>query len=216
MDARARPPGARRPRVDLADLADAFDDASREAPAYLDLDTGAVIRTSADVLHELDAIRSELPDEPPDTEAYRAAFAAASERRGVPAWMRAALREADALAEGLGTRFIEVPEADSRAGYADMAAFVETVASPRLRDRLAAAIRGRGAFRRFKDALTDHPAERERWFAFKDARLRERARDWLASEGIEPAGEGDRWEDGSAHRRHFPGSASSRRATASS
>lgn len=191
MDAGTRPSGVRRLRVDLADLADAFDDASWEAPAYLDLDTGAVIRTSADVLHELDAIRAELPEGSPDTAAYHVAFAAALERRDVPTWLHDALREADAVAEALGTRFIEVPEADSRAGYADMAAFVETVASLRLRDRLAAAIRGRGAFRRFKDALADHPAERERWFAFKDARLRERALAWMASEGIEPTGEGD-------------------------
>ena len=66
-----------------------------------------------------------------------------------------------------------------------MAAFIETVANARLRDRLSRAIQGRGAFRRFKDALLDYPQERERWFAFRDARQRERTLEWLASEGID-------------------------------
>ena len=67
-----------------------------------------------------------------------------------------------------------------------MEAFIETVEDERLQDRLDRSIRGRGAFRRFKDALEEHPIERERWFAFKDARLRGRALEWLAEEGIEP------------------------------
>jgi len=56
----------------------------------------------------------------------------------------------------------------------DMQAFIETVASPRLEERLCPAIRGRGAFRRFKDVLAGYPAESERWHAFKSARVRQR------------------------------------------
>jgi hypothetical protein len=67
-----------------------------------------------------------------------------------------------------------------------MQAFIETVSSPWLQERLWAAIRSRGAFRRFKDARASAPAERERWFAFKDDRLRRRVLAWLAEEGIEP------------------------------
>ena len=78
-----------------------------------------------------------------------------------------------------------LPEADSHADYGDMEAFVETVPDSRFQSRLDRAIRGRGAFRRFRDELLDEPAERERWFAFKHERLRERAREWLADEGIE-------------------------------
>ena len=66
-----------------------------------------------------------------------------------------------------------------------MQAFIETVASPRLQDRLWAAIRGRGAFRGFKDVLASYTAERERWFTFKDDRVRLRVLEWLADEGIE-------------------------------
>jgi hypothetical protein len=69
--------------------------------------------------------------------------------------------------------------------------FVATVTDPRLEERLGDALRGKGAFRRFKDVLLGYPQERERWFAFKHLRLRERARAWLAEEGIAPTEEGD-------------------------
>jgi hypothetical protein len=180
----------RRLRVDLADLIDALDDASGEVSAYLDLESGEVIRITAEIQRELEAIATELAEESLDEEAYRAAFAAAVDRRGPPAWMRELLWEADAVDAGLGTRFLPVPGADSRAGYADMEAFIETVASRRVQEHLWGAIRGRGAFRRFKDAVSGHPAERERWFAFRDGRTRQRALAWLADEGIEPVEEG--------------------------
>jgi hypothetical protein len=67
-----------------------------------------------------------------------------------------------------------------------MERFVATVRNDRLRDRLWQAIQGRGAFRYFKDVLAEYPAERERWFAFKDRCIYERISWWLESEGIEP------------------------------
>jgi hypothetical protein len=67
-----------------------------------------------------------------------------------------------------------------------MERFVETVTDARLQDHLWRAIGGRGAFRYFKDVLSDYPRERERWFAFRDAWARERVLGWLESEDIEP------------------------------
>lgn len=49
--------------------------------------------------------------------------------------------------------------------------FNATVRNPRLQEKLERAISGRGAFQYFKDVLLDDPAERERWFRFKDERL---------------------------------------------
>jgi hypothetical protein len=191
MESAVPPSRTHRLRVDLTDLADAFEEASEEVWAFLNLDTGEVIRTTGDVRQELEAIAAELPDAPPETAVYRAAFAAALERHRTPTWMRELLWEADAVEAGLGTRFLRLPEADVRAGYSDMAAFIETVASVRLRERLGAAIRGRGAFRHFKEVLAEHPEERARWFAFKDDRVRERVRAWLGSEGIASVREGE-------------------------
>lgn len=87
-------------------------------------------------------------------------------------------------------RYLDVPVVDeTRDGYRDMEVFIaEEVTSPHLAELLAVAIRGRGAFRRFKDVLGDHPEERDRWFAFSHRRSRQRLLDWLEAEGIEPVG----------------------------
>ncbi len=81
---------------------------------------------------------------------------------------------------------VPVEPLGSSVEYGWMADFAATVGDARLRDRLERALEGRGAFRRFEQALLGAPRERERWFAFRDARLRAAARDWLAEQGIEP------------------------------
>jgi uncharacterized protein UPF0158 len=80
-------------------------------------------------------------------------------------------------------RWLHVSGDGSSGGYHDMRDFIETLSDPRLADRLSDAIRGRGAFRRFKDVLSRSPAEFTEWHAFADERERGRARAWLAREG---------------------------------
>ena len=101
-------------------------------------------------------------------------------------WQRDGLRDADRIEAGFGSRFITIPAEGSHEGYRDMEAFVVAVRHPRLHERLERAIRGRGAFRHFKDVLLYYPAERERWFQFKRERLRQRIIDWLETQGIPP------------------------------
>ena len=69
-----------------------------------------------------------------------------------------------------------------------MSEFIETVDDPRLADRLERAIHGRGAFRRFRDELDDHPDELTRFHLFADERQRGRARRWLAQQGLQSVG----------------------------
>lgn len=92
--------------------------------------------------------------------------------------------EIDAGLETGHLLYVEPLEASVEYGW--MAKFAATVRDARLRDRLEAALDGRGAFRRFKDVLLGFPAERERWLAFHSARLHAAAREWLAEQGIEP------------------------------
>jgi hypothetical protein len=61
-----------------------------------------------------------------------------------------------------------------------MEEYIATVPDRRMQERLWRAIRGRGAFRSFKEAMDDDPRERDRWFEFKDAQARQRVLDWLA------------------------------------
>lgn len=80
-------------------------------------------------------------------------------------------------------RWLYVRCEGSRAGYGDMEDFIDTLSDRRLAERLSDAIRGRGAFRRFKDVLSRSPDEFTEWHAFSDERQRGRARFWLAGEG---------------------------------
>jgi hypothetical protein len=85
------------------------------------------------------------------------------------------------------SRWLWVDPQGSRPGYRDMELFIGTVENPALADRLNIAIAGRGAFRRFKDAIADDPAAEDRWYTFSEDRLLGRARSWLAAQGCSPA-----------------------------
>jgi hypothetical protein len=65
-----------------------------------------------------------------------------------------------------------------------MGAFTETVRDARLHRRREGALGRSGAFQQFKDALSDHPDERERWLAFRDERLHRMTRAWLDEHDI--------------------------------
>jgi len=173
----------RRVKVDLSEIADAMDNSSPEMIYYLDLETGEVVLVQEEFREELEEIYEEMygdGDEP------RMSLDDALAARNVPEWQKESIRAAHLVEEGYGTRLIEIPQRESRDGYGDMEAFIETVSDRRLQDRLRRAINGRGAFRHFKDTLLDYPKERERWFAFEQERMRQRVLEWLADEEIEP------------------------------
>jgi len=76
-------------------------------------------------------------------------------------------------------RYEPIPKVESHEGYEDMRDFIVTVEDEHLAELLEVAINGKGAFRRFKDVLLSYPEERERWFRFKDDRMKGRALEWL-------------------------------------
>ena len=80
-------------------------------------------------------------------------------------------------------RWLAVHGEGSREGYRDMELFIASVEDPGRSERLAIAIKGSGAFRRFKDELARWPGELERWHALSEERQRGRARSWLAAAG---------------------------------
>ncbi|MGW0824399.1 UPF0158 family protein [Streptomyces sp. NPDC002845] len=83
-------------------------------------------------------------------------------------------------------RWLYVPALGSRAGYRDMELFIDGLGDADLADRLRIAVRGRGAFRRFKDVLARDERAWRRYHRFGDERQRGRARAWLAEEGYCP------------------------------
>jgi hypothetical protein len=69
--------------------------------------------------------------------------------------------------------------------YEDMADFAEGISNEQACRRLARAIRGKGAFRRFKDELhEEYPELLEVWYEFSDIRAQRRAVEWLADNAL--------------------------------
>jgi hypothetical protein len=69
--------------------------------------------------------------------------------------------------------------------YQDMADFAEAITDERAGRRLTRALQGKGAFRRFKNELHDEdPDLLPAWYAFRDARAKRRAVQWLADNSL--------------------------------
>jgi hypothetical protein len=85
------------------------------------------------------------------------------------------------------TSYMRIEPVSSREQYRWMERFIPMVEDPPLSALLTQAIDGKGAFRRFKDVLMSHGAERERWFAFRSERLRVFMEAWLAAHALKPA-----------------------------
>ena len=81
--------------------------------------------------------------------------------------------------------WLDVPGEGSRDAYRDMADFTAELTDERVRGDLAAALVGKGAFRRFQDALNWHETYRVHWRVFSIERRSGRARAWLADQGYD-------------------------------
>src|SRR6478735_5634752 len=80
--------------------------------------------------------------------------------------------------------YLRIDPVSSREQYRWMERFIPMVDENELRGKLAHAIDGKGAFRRFKDVLMTYAADRERWFAFRSERLRTFMEAWLNAHAI--------------------------------
>ena len=175
----------KRLRINMIDLAEAFELGGQDFAYYLDRETGEVLMVGSEAQHLLnqiyEAAGSAEPGAPVDLDG-------ALERRGVGNWLKETVKTAHRIDRGFGSRYLQVPESDSFAGYADMKAFIESVPDRAFADRLWTAIQGKGAFHRFKDTLAAQPALEQRWFKFKEEQMRARMAEWLAAQEIEAEG----------------------------
>jgi hypothetical protein len=68
--------------------------------------------------------------------------------------------------------------------YSMMEEFIDNLVEGGKKDDLADSVRGRGAFRRFKDTVHDLGLE-QKWFKFRDAEYKRVAREWCEDNRIE-------------------------------
>ncbi len=173
----------RRLKIDMGELAMAFESSWPGVENYLDLETGQVIIVDEDTRSILDRLMDDVGEEEEGDNALDDWL----QKQDVQDWQGEVVKEAYRVEAGYGERYISVERTSSREGYRDMESFIDTVESAQLQNLLQVAIQGKGAFRRFKDVLLDYPEERTRWFEFKDERLTERVQSWLDDYDIELA-----------------------------
>ena len=90
---------------------------------------------------------------------------------------------ADMIEEGWLTRYFALPSRFDIDEYNIMEEFVWSLPEGKVQDTLEGAIRGKGAFRRFKDGVYRFGIEKE-WYAFQDAWHRKTAIEWCESHGF--------------------------------
>jgi len=104
-----------------------------------------------------------------------------------------------------GQNPVEIDELDlipidpipSHVWYQDMADFAEGLSDGAAGRRLARALQGPGAFRRFKSQLYEHlPELISPWHAFRDVRAQRRAVDWLLDHGLIDQNAAGKFTDG--------------------
>lgn len=88
------------------------------------------------------------------------------------------------IEDGFIEDYIPLPGQYDINEYRIMEDFIYELPSGREQDALEAAIRGKGAFRRFKDRLYDFNLQ-EKWYKYRDACYERVARDWCERFGIE-------------------------------
>ena len=146
--------------VSLRDVVEQMDQWSDEATAYINRKTGELITLT----HEELAL-AEDPDEALDA----------------PQWQKDLLPKAqEVLASG---DFIPLPSKFDIHEWSIMERFAQSLTDTAASDELDAAIHGRGAFRRFKDAVHRLGIENE-WYRFRESALEEIAIEFLEEHGI--------------------------------
>jgi GAF domain-containing protein len=93
------------------------------------------------------------------------------------------IEAAAAILEDTKNRFRALPAQFDVHEYQIMEGFCGSVESQAVSARLSRAIQGRGAFRRFKDAVLDLGIA-EQWYEFRDEALKQIAIDWCESQQI--------------------------------
>lgn len=191
-------------KVSYSDLEEAFLLASYDRRYWLDKQTGRVLSYSSEAAEALEVDDlSDLPDWMDDeVAAAREVLRAVGElpEKDSPSPVAPPLPDVEASTDeddhNIGAselnRYVPIEQIPSNEAFEFMADFADDVADSRIRDVLQRALRGNRPFRRFKDAISNFPKERERWFQYESSRRREYIEQWAREEGVEIDFSGER------------------------
>ena len=147
-------------QVKLNDIIEGMEFLTDEGTSYLNTTTGEVVYVTTE---ELRAAEEEHPLE------------------DFPDWQHDAIRIAGDILET--DHYLQLPDRFEMHEYQIMERFCLSVDDEDMRGDLCDTIRGRGAFRRFKDRMQLYGMAEE-WYRYRDAALREIAITWCEEHGI--------------------------------
>ena len=150
--------------VKLKDIIDAMDMQMEEYRSYLNKETGVILSVSTEELSI-----AEESEEDDDFSEY-------------PNWQQESIKDAlDVIVNG--DNYIELPDKWEINEYDIMEDFCGSVKNDRVSNALYSAIKGRGAFRRFKDEICRFGIEND-WYRFREEALKKIAIEWCEDNEI--------------------------------
>ena len=146
--------------VKLSELIDDLDFESDEYGSWVDLENGRVVRVSHSLIRAIE-----------EGDAER--LAEHDEEIGI----------AKAVVADSGERFVEAPGKFEFHEYRQMERFIGTVEDSAAAEELWRAIKGKGAFRYFKDTAR-RLGLLQQWYQYRDSAMKEFVRDWAEAHQI--------------------------------
>ncbi|OGW25676.1 MAG: hypothetical protein A2X59_02910 [Nitrospirae bacterium GWC2_42_7] len=169
-------------KIDFDEIQKAAEDTERNAFDYfLDTETGDVIVLSQDIIVRAEQTLEEAYDE--DMADFDEVHF--DEVTEIPDWMEDEVELALNIFLHDKDRYERIPERIHSNGYSAMKEFSDTIENLQLKEHLLAILDGKGAFRRFKDALEPYPKERKKWYGFNAAFAKKDIEKWLKTIGVE-------------------------------
>jgi len=151
-------------RVKLSEIIEGIEFDSDERSSYLNKITGEVVMITDEEIH--------AAEEGDSLDNY-------------PEWQRDDIEKAeDILADETSENYIPLPSKFDVHEYNIMERFCFTVSAKNISEALYRAIKGKGAFSRFKDAVHRYEIVDD-WYKFRDDYIKQIARDWCKENGIE-------------------------------
>jgi len=150
--------------VKLSALIEALEFDFEETRTFVDLENGCVVMVQRSVLSDV---------EEEDEEALS----------DVPDWQKEEVEIARAIVEDAGKRFVAPPDKYEFHEYRQMERFIGTVRNSGAADQLSQAIRGKGAFRYFKDTA-DRLGLLNQWFQYRNDAMKEFVVEWAEANNV--------------------------------
>jgi uncharacterized protein UPF0158 len=150
--------------VKLSELIEVLEFDSDEYTNRVDLQNGSVVRLANSLLSAVEEGDKEALD-------------------GLADWEQEEVEIAKAIVEDSGERFVDAPDKFDFHEYRHMERFIGTVENAEAAEQLWRAIKGKGAFRYFKDTASRFGLL-ERWYQYRDNAMKEFVVEWAEAHQV--------------------------------